>query len=338
MATFKYIKCQIVIMDKIKLDLKDRRLLDVLDKEPNILVSRLAKRIAVSRQVTEYRINRLLSQGTIYNFFTLIDPARMGYTLFRVHIKLKNVPEREYEKFAKDLFVSYPTFWVAFVSGAFDIMTDIWARNSNEFELLFSKLLAKNKDIINSYEINPILEISLYNYGFFLENKSQRKRTVLFRNTGNLTLNETDRKILQNIKNNSRMSYEDIGKRVGLTRNTIKNRIISLEKKKIIGGYKMMINFKHFNRLTYKIFIKYDNSKISQEKELLDYIQSKQAILSLTKHLGRWNLDVEIEPEDAKDLQKFIIELRSRFGIVENYEFVQILDDYGLDFYPDGFY
>ena len=71
---------------------------------------------------------------------------------------------------------------------------------------------------------------------------------------------------------------------------------------------------------------------------MLDYIQSKQAILSLTKHLGRWNLDVEIEPEDAKDLQKFIIELRSRFGIVENYEFVQILDDYGLDFFPDGVY
>ena len=41
-----------------------------------------------------------------------------------------------------------------------------------------------------------------------------------------------DEKILRVIKKNSRMPYEVIGKKVGLTRNAIKNRILKLEEKR----------------------------------------------------------------------------------------------------------
>lgn len=97
----------------------------------------------------------------------------------------------------------------------------------------------------------------------------------------------------------------------------------------------MMVDFKHFNRLSYKIFIKYDNSKISQEEKLLLYLKEIPGILATTKLLGKWNLDIEIQPTNAKELQKFIINLRNKFSIIEDYEFIQIIEDYGIDFYPD---
>ena len=64
----------------------------------------------------------------------------------------------------------------------------------------------------------------------------------------------------------------------------------------------MMVDFRHFDRLTYKIFIKYDSSKI--------------------------------EPKNAKELQQFLIDLRNKYSIINDYEFIQVLEDYGLDFYP----
>ena len=140
---------------------------------------------------------------------------------------------------------------------------------------------------------------------------------------------------IHEIKANSRLPYETIGKKVGLSRNAVKYRIKNLEKLGVIAGYKMMIDFKHFERLTYKIFIKYDNSKISQEKSLLLYLKEIPAILATTKLLGKWNLDVEVEPKDVKELQKFIIGLRNKFSIIEDYEFIQIIEDYGIDFYPN---
>lgn len=315
--------------------MKDRRILDILDRNPNELLSTIAKKSIISKQVAEYRIKKMISQKTIYSFFTLVELGKLGHTLFRVHIKLKNVSEEEYSKFIKHLFEDYPTFWAAFVSGSFDIIVDIWARNSNDFERLFNKILMKNKRVIYSYNIFPILELALYDYGYFLNKNQKRNRIVLFKKDKDIEINSIDKKILSLIRNDSRLSYEEIGRRVNLTRNAIKNRIKNLEKSGVIAGYKMMVNFKHFNRLSYKIFIKYDHSKIEQENELMEFIRNKNGLLASTKLLGKWNLDIEIQPADAKNLQKFIIELRSKFSLVEDYELIQIIEDYGLDFYPN---
>jgi hypothetical protein len=97
----------------------------------------------------------------------------------------------------------------------------------------------------------------------------------------------------------------------------------------------MMVNFKHFERLSYKIFLRYDHSKISQEKSLLTYLKQVPGILATTKLLGKINLDIEIQPKDVKELQRFLINLRNKFSIIESYEFIQILEDYGIDFYPN---
>ena len=322
-------------MSEIKLDMKDRRILFELDKNSNIPISKLAKKVGISTQVAEYRVNKLIHQKTIYNFYTFVDPGKLGYSLFRANIKLKNVSEEIYTKFAKNLFENYPTFWVAFVSGSFDIITDIWAENPNEFENLFKKILKENKGVIQNYELNPLIELDIYKYGYFLEEKQSRDKSILFRNIAKMELNAKDKQILQLIKNNSRISYEQIGRQVGLTRNAVKNRIKNLEEKGIIVSYMMIVDFEHFDKLSYKIFVKYDNSKIDDEIKLFSYLKSVPGILSTAKHLGKWDLDIEIQSKNLRDLQKFVINLRNKFEIIENYEIIQIIEDYGIDFFPE---
>ena len=322
-------------MYKIKVDLKDKRILEELDRNPNIFSSSLGKKVGVSRQVVEYRIDKLISQKTIYSFYTLVDVGRLGYSSFRIHLRLRNVSEETYSKFARELFTEYPTFWVAFISGSFDLIIDIFAKNSNEFEDIFSKILQKNKDIIQNYETLVILEMDLYTYGYFIDSKKEREKISVHKNVDSHKLDEVDNKILQRIKHNSRLPYEVIGKKIGLSRNTIKNRILKLEKKKIIAGYKPLVNFNHFDKQSFKVFIKYNNSKIDQERDLLEFIKHKKGILATLKLLGKWNLDVEIHTKDIKELQQFIINLRNKFDIIEDYEIIQIIDDYGIDFYPE---
>src|SRR3989344_641465 len=98
-------------MYKIKVDLKDKRILEELDRNPNIFSSSLGKKVGVSRQVVEYRIDKLISQKTIYSFYTLVDVGRLGYSSFRIHLRLRNVSEEVYSNFAKELFIEYPAFW-----------------------------------------------------------------------------------------------------------------------------------------------------------------------------------------------------------------------------------
>ena len=49
-------------MENTKLDFKDKRILSVLDKNPNELLSTIAKKTFISKQVAEYRIKRLIYQ------------------------------------------------------------------------------------------------------------------------------------------------------------------------------------------------------------------------------------------------------------------------------------
>lgn len=51
-------------------------------------------------------------------------------------------------------------------------------------------------------------------------------------------LEKLDNAILEVIKDNARMSYSDIGEKVGLSRVAVKNRMEILEKNGIIQGYK----------------------------------------------------------------------------------------------------
>jgi len=51
-----------------------------------------------------------------------------------------------------------------------------------------------------------------------------------------------DNKILNEIKDNARLSYSDIGKRVGISRVAVKNRMDLLEKRGIIQGYQTVIS------------------------------------------------------------------------------------------------
>ena len=58
-----------------------------------------------------------------------------------------------------------------------------------------------------------------------------------------LTIDEIDKKILQLLKNNARISLTEIAKKVGLSVMGVKNRISRLEKKGIITNYSVNIDY-----------------------------------------------------------------------------------------------
>ena len=55
-------------------------------------------------------------------------------------------------------------------------------------------------------------------------------------------LDELDNKILEAIKNNARLSYSEIGEKVGVSRVCVKNRMTALEQKGVIKGYHTIID------------------------------------------------------------------------------------------------
>ena len=60
-------------------------------------------------------------------------------------------------------------------------------------------------------------------------------------------LDELDQKIIQLLVKNARMSYSDIGEKIGISRVAVKARIQTLENKGIIEEYTTIINPQKIN-------------------------------------------------------------------------------------------
>ena len=85
-------------MGDVSLDARDRAILYYLDKDARQSISSIAKKIKLSKEVVNYRIKNLVKQGTICDFSTIINGAKLGYVMYRVFIRFQNVDvEKEKE-------------------------------------------------------------------------------------------------------------------------------------------------------------------------------------------------------------------------------------------------
>ncbi|MCR4335813.1 MAG: Lrp/AsnC family transcriptional regulator, partial [archaeon] len=75
----------------VDLDLLDRKILYELDIDSRQPLAELAKKVGKSRNVVEYRINKLQKDGVIKNFVTLLDAGRLGLTIWNVYLELQNL-------------------------------------------------------------------------------------------------------------------------------------------------------------------------------------------------------------------------------------------------------
>lgn len=323
-------------MKGIRLDTKDERILNELDKDATIPVSSLADNVGVSRQTARYRLDTLSEQNTIYDVHTMVDPGRLGYSSYRIHIRLQNVDEADYYAFAKELFEEHPAFWVAYVSGSFDIIVDIFARTANRFEERLQHIVSDNEDIIQSYETMVVYEMNLYDYGYFLNTDTENDVVTMHRNEDAVEIDDLDHELLEALNHDGRTSYRELGRRTSCSRNTAKNRVDDLEDNGVIAGYKAFVNFDHFDKVSSKVFIEYDSSHVDEEEKLLSFLRTRPGVLASLKLLGEWDLDIEIHTDTIRELQEFLMRLRNKFDLVHDYAFIQIIEDYGISFYPDG--
>jgi Lrp/AsnC family leucine-responsive transcriptional regulator len=57
----------------IKLDLKDRKILYELDLDARQPLTRIGKKVGLSKDVVSYRMKKLQDEGIIKNYYTVID-------------------------------------------------------------------------------------------------------------------------------------------------------------------------------------------------------------------------------------------------------------------------
>lgn len=131
-------------------------------------------------------------------------------------------------------------------------------------------------------------------------------------------------KILAILQKDSRRSYSDIGSRVGLSITAVKERIVKLSERGVLGGYSALVNPKAagFDILAF-IFVSIDKSEHCRQFELS--VKKCPEIQECHHVTGMFNFLLKVRARNVEDLERILAEEIKRPGIVARTETTLVL-------------
>ena len=147
-------------------------------------------------------------------------------------------------------------------------------------------------------------------------------------------IDKKDWKILEILCENSRLSHNQIAKKVFLSKNAVTYRIERLRKLGIITGFFTIINHSPFGTNFYEVLLKI-NATESEKTELINYLKANENVIVLDKLSGEWDFVMEIGCKNQEDFLQIILELRNKFSkIIDIFEVHPILYSYKVEQLP----
>ena len=117
-------------------------------------------------------------------------------------------------------------------------------------------------------------------------------------------LDELDQKIIQLLVKNARMSYSDIGEKIGISRVAVKARIQTLENKGIIEEYTTIINPQKINGAVSCYFE--IETKPDYFKEVIDILNKNDIVTQIYRVTGRNKLHVHAVVSSNEEMEHFL--------------------------------
>lgn len=121
-----------------------------------------------------------------------------------------------------------------------------------------------------------------------------------------MKMDETDKKILELLTINGRMSYVDIGKELGLSRVSIRERVNQLIEKGIIEKFSVVINSEKVGKGV-SAFFEVDCEPASLVR-VAETLANNPSVASCYQMTGPSTLHMHVLVEDFAKLEKFINE------------------------------
>src|SRR3989338_11005313 len=129
--------------NEYQLDTKDRKILSELDVDARQSNSQIGKKVGLSKEVVKYRIDRLIENGIILRFHTVINYFKLGIVKFKLYLRLTNVNEEKLNEIGKYFYDNPKTEWVVLTSGRWDLISGFLVKNVNEFDDEVQAILGK---------------------------------------------------------------------------------------------------------------------------------------------------------------------------------------------------
>ncbi|MFH1308099.1 MAG: Lrp/AsnC family transcriptional regulator [archaeon] len=308
----------------------DEKLIAELDKNPRIAISRLARKLRISQQVADYRLKKLQKQEVISKLGAIINLKSLGLEHYRVFFSFNSRKEYSDEKIFSYLKNKKGVYWGARIGGRYDLHLALLVKDFQELDEFIDDFNSSFPGLIKDYTSCYSIEHIIFRHKYLSKDYSEISYGY---NDRLKKTDKLDREILEKLKDNCRISSLELAKGKNISYKTIINRIKSLEKNKIILGYRLFI--KSQEKKPFIILFSFKDYSKKEEKNLISYLSRTDSTTQLIRLFGSWNLFIHARIEDNEKLQKLIIDLRDKFEIIDNFEIIPVFEDIAINLFPE---
>ncbi len=296
----------------IKIDAYDKRILETLLVNSRKQVSAIGKKVRLRRENVNYKISRLIKEGLIKEFNTILDEKKLRLSHYVVFLELINLEENTEQLILEYLKESKFMSWIGTSAGRWSLVFDIVIPEKSELDKILNDLLIKFGEFIDNYVV-----LKLHRGDYFGSKLlgTVKKPNSNYTKIQDFNIDKTDLKILSLLNKNSRVNLVEISEKVELTPNGINNRIKNLEKRGFILGHTISLDWKKLDYEWYGIQLKLIKFGEDIDKKLIDYFTQHKSIVFYYKYLGgSWDYDVGVIVKNSIELKDFINEFRKKFS------------------------
>lgn len=297
-----------------RLDVLDERVLAELDNDARQSNAQIARRLHVNKNVINYRIKNLEKIGIITGYYTVIDTYRLGYSAYRIYLKLQYAsPEKEKE--IMDYFVALSqTWWVGSIQGRFSIGALIWIKTQKEFVDIWQALQMKFRNFLEDVRVVIYHGLEHYRLPFAKRHLKERARVESIGVGQTIAVDSTDIALLRFIAARARASLLEVAQMLGVTPAAAHYRIRQLMKKRVILGYRAIVDTRKLGYTLYKMNINLRDMRAYEK--MRRFAQEHGDIFYLDKTIGFADLEIEAYAQNPQQFYEIMNEIRTRFADV----------------------
>ncbi|OIO65764.1 hypothetical protein AUJ68_02190 [Candidatus Woesearchaeota archaeon CG1_02_57_44] len=321
----------------ISLDLKDRKILYELDvnaRQPN---AEIAGKVGVSKQVVGFRITRMLKERLLTTFYSVIDISKLSFTVHKNFLRLQNL-ERGKEKELITFLVNHPNVvWAASCDGKYDIAFGTWARDMAFLDKTLTELNQRFGENIAERQIATIIRGDYFVRDYLINKKepSAYRESFFGAVPAPVKMDGTDWSILLQLGISARTTAVEIARIVGVSADTVAERIRKLERSGVIRHYNIVPNESVYPYLHYKVLLGFRNVSEEREKSLREFCRIHPNIIYIVKALGPWDFEMDLEVSSAEQFRELMMEVKSKFSdILKDYSALHLYQVHKYNFCP----
>lgn len=304
------------------LDEKDKLILFELLQNCRQPLSKIARSVNLPQQTVSYRIKKLEDNKIIKKYTINVDYTKLGYNRHSLYLDLKGINLEEVGGYIeqimsiKDVSCCYTLHdasdWKVYVSA--------WTKTIEDYDGVQAKILSKFRGKVNNYL--SFQSIKSYTYFARVLNPKAKASVDVKSNLEHKEISETDWKILEKLKENSRLPTIELAKALNLNAHLVVRKINELKKKEIIQRFYPLLDSKKMGYYEYTFISRVDPSYKKEIDEFIEYAKHDPKFIMVIRAVGYVNLSYSFLVENYEGLNEIKSKVESILGkaVLQNFK------------------